>query len=268
LSFLSHLTNLKHLEIQNDDEQRIEQGIINYFFGSLGPLKNIDKLKYLNIDNTVVDFGLEYLPTSLKQIACQTNPELKEVQKNNNSYKKQSLKIVSDVPKNKQDSLLLPTYLPIKLYNIKTNRDEKADEVRKMRKCYGEGEVTLISINTEVKDKNENAERLLSKETIFMFDDELVDGLFQALSAVKNRGRGIPIDGIYSILGLLPYDEKIKVQYKPKICPRCPNQEETKDCTHNKDSKKYPIYTKEELEKNLIDIVKIAIEEGHPEPLT
>ena len=35
----------------------------------------------------------------------------------------------------------------------------------------------------------------------------------EALWAVKDRGRSIPQDGIYSIIGLLPYGEDIKVDY-------------------------------------------------------
>jgi len=37
--------------------------------------------------------------------------------------------------------------------------------------------------------------------------------LSQALKEVKKRGRSVPIDGIYSILGLLPYGEHVKVDY-------------------------------------------------------
>jgi len=34
------------------------------------------------------------------------------------------------------------------------------------------------------------------------------------LRAVKDRGRGIPTDGIYSILGLLPYGNLVDINYK------------------------------------------------------
>ena len=37
--------------------------------------------------------------------------------------------------------------------------------------------------------------------------------LTEALWAVKDRGRALPIDGIYSIIGLLPYGDKVKVDY-------------------------------------------------------
>lgn len=109
-------------------------------------------------------------------------------------------------------------------------------------------------------------EGLLSKQTIFMFDDYLIDGRFmaliwklrqalvhydeckrmgelcwekaatpvgwtywkeeyntrdkvslslnEALWAVKRRERSLPLDGIYSILGLLPYGREMEVDYR------------------------------------------------------
>ncbi|RIA82834.1 hypothetical protein C1645_834754 [Glomus cerebriforme] len=65
-------------------------------------------------------------------------------------------------------------------------------------------------------------------------------GLSDALEAIKDRCRGVSVDGIYSILGLLPYGEEVKPNYKPW-------GEE---------------YTREELEKILLDVVRIAIQKG------
>jgi len=53
------LINLKKLWIGN-----------NQFCGSLEPLKNMNKLEDLNIDNTDLDSGLEYLPNNLKEFWC------------------------------------------------------------------------------------------------------------------------------------------------------------------------------------------------------
>ncbi|KLL04388.1 MAG: hypothetical protein MRERV_24c009 [Mycoplasmataceae bacterium RV_VA103A] len=216
------------------------------------------------------------------------------------------------------------------------DREEKGEEVRKMRKCYGESEVTLISINiknnlsTESKEffivetlkKIVNSEWFkrswtfqegwLSKQTIFMFDDCLIDGrlitqawailqqsgdydpdapnhvgwlyydeyyknlnenvqifitplgwtyckngdslkeqinlgLSQSLEVTKKRGRGIPIDGVYSILGLLPYGKKVKPKYKER--------------GHQ--------YTRLELDEALMELMKASFDEGHyEEPLS
>jgi hypothetical protein len=51
LSFLTHLTNLRELDLST-----------NQFSGSLEPLKNLTKLKELSIAKTNLDSGLEYLP--------------------------------------------------------------------------------------------------------------------------------------------------------------------------------------------------------------
>ena|SRR5436305_8626851 len=64
--------------------------------------------------------------------------------------------------------------------------------------------------------------------------------LGEALAAVNHREQTIPVDGIYSILGLLPYGDKVKVNYKP--------------FGHQ--------YTKEELEKAFSDVIKQAIKSG------
>lgn len=205
------------------------------------------------------------------------------------------------------------------------DREEKAEEVKKMRKCYGDSTVTLVAIHTNLADKKNNLEKILktilrskwfsrswtfqegwlSKQTIFMFDDYLIDGrevakfwitsqpiiteytrtedikkidqgvkkiatplgwsyydgeynpedtvtltLSQALREISNRGRGIPVDGVYSILGLLPYGDKVKVEYKEKV----------QDGDH-------PIYFKEDVEKALLEVMKEAVKAGYGEPL-
>jgi len=68
LSFLSHLVNLRYLFLGNYNEQKINRGIYNRFFGSLEPLKNMNRLELLEIINTDLDSGLEYLPESIKHL--------------------------------------------------------------------------------------------------------------------------------------------------------------------------------------------------------
>ncbi|RHZ37161.1 leucine-rich repeat domain-containing protein [endosymbiont GvMRE of Glomus versiforme] len=79
LSWLSHLVNLKKLELVNWNQEKINQGIYNHFYGSLEPLKNMNKLEELNISNTDIDSGLEHLPDSLKYFKCSADkrPEAK-----------------------------------------------------------------------------------------------------------------------------------------------------------------------------------------------
>ncbi|MCE8167820.1 MAG: HET domain-containing protein [Candidatus Moeniiplasma glomeromycotorum] len=226
------------------------------------------------------------------------------------------------------------------------NLEEKNQEVPKMAQYYDESVLTLISINFKIKDWIDNLyktkskeevtrevmckiiesewftrswtlqEGLLSKQTIFMFDDCLVDGreIAQAfvnfkiplealefkeipirtffglnyydhrlniwpfslptlLKLIKDRERSISADGIYSLLGALPYGDKVEVKYKPRICPECPKNpktnisEEVKDCKHEEKNKKWTTYTKEELEDILLEVMKVGIESGYPEPI-
>ncbi|CAI2161592.1 13873_t:CDS:10 [Funneliformis geosporum] len=69
LSFLNHLVNLKELGVGNfSGKERVEQGIYNHFVGSLELLKNMINLEHLDIRNTDLNSGIEYLPSSLKEL--------------------------------------------------------------------------------------------------------------------------------------------------------------------------------------------------------
>jgi Leucine-rich repeat (LRR) protein len=180
------------------------------------------------------------------------------------------------------------------------DEEEKAGEVKRMRKYYSGSDVTLVSINSNFCEENPKKspplvdvlkkiirsdwfsrswtfqEGWLSKQTVFMFDDGLVDGralaslwalhqpsytgygkynnfnefyegtmkiatplgwvyykkgynaedkvelrLHEALREIKDRKRSIPVDGIYSIIGLLSYvdSELIEVSYQESMTP-------------------------------------------------
>ncbi|RHZ36051.1 hypothetical protein [endosymbiont GvMRE of Glomus versiforme] len=73
LSFLSDFTNLETLYIDTINKQKADRGFYNRLYGSLKPLKNMKKLKILNISNIDIDSGLEYLPESLETFLCNTN---------------------------------------------------------------------------------------------------------------------------------------------------------------------------------------------------
>jgi Leucine-rich repeat (LRR) protein len=223
------------------------------------------------------------------------------------------------------------------------NIEEKNQEVPKMGKYYSNADTVLISINTSAalnESRKEFAmktlkkiinsqwfarswtyqEGILSRQTIFVFDNCLVDGrimsqiwmllqfegeywgrkklnslpevsatplglpyyknnynseekkallrLSFALSSVRNRIRSNPVDGFYSILGLLSYGEEVKVNYKPRMCPECPENREVKGCSHEEKNKQWPIYTKEELEQVLMGIMKLSLEYGYAESLS
>ncbi|WNE40890.1 MAG: hypothetical protein mread185_000347 [Mycoplasmataceae bacterium] len=85
----------------------------------------------------------------------------------------------------------------------------------------------------------------------------------QSLHGVANRQQTVSIDGIYSILGLLPYEiEAEKVRYQPRFCPECPEKKETEDCCHDEEKKTWHFYTKEELKDALLEVVNAAEEKG------
>jgi Leucine-rich repeat (LRR) protein len=76
LSIFSHLVNLRSLLISNDEKEKIEKKIYNRFCGSLEPLKNLSKLEEINVSNTDIDSGFEYLPDSLEELYCSSEERL------------------------------------------------------------------------------------------------------------------------------------------------------------------------------------------------
>jgi serine/threonine protein kinase len=72
LTIFSQMRNLRELAIGNWDKNKINQNIYNHFTGSCEPLKELDKLERLNIDNTDLDSGWEYLPDSLRYFLYDT----------------------------------------------------------------------------------------------------------------------------------------------------------------------------------------------------
>jgi hypothetical protein len=59
--------NLKFLAIGNKGWSRNEkENIYNLFYGSLEPLRNLNKLEFLSINDTDIDSGVEYLPNSIR----------------------------------------------------------------------------------------------------------------------------------------------------------------------------------------------------------
>jgi len=101
LEFLKSVTKLKALSISNNQslspqDLRIltslnelkELDISNCpFEGSLEPLKNLTNLESLNITNTNLSEGLEYLPKNCKKLIC------------NSDYQYKSTKIVKELDK-------------------------------------------------------------------------------------------------------------------------------------------------------------------------
>jgi len=68
LDFLSQFTNLEELYLDNSNEENFCLRTYNHFYGSLRPLQNLTKLKWLSLAKTDIDNGLEYLPISVRKI--------------------------------------------------------------------------------------------------------------------------------------------------------------------------------------------------------
>ena len=74
LSMFSQFTNLKHLGFCNNNQEKVNHGIYNRFYGSLEPLQNLTKLETLDIRNTDINSGLEYLSSdNMRWFGCSAN---------------------------------------------------------------------------------------------------------------------------------------------------------------------------------------------------
>ena len=72
LTIFSQFTNLKGLYIGSNKQDGINQDSYNRWHGSLVPLQKLTKLTWLDISNTDINNGLEYLPDSLAEFYCAT----------------------------------------------------------------------------------------------------------------------------------------------------------------------------------------------------
>jgi len=115
LSCFSKFVNLEGLWIGTDVKDNLEKKSYNRFYGSLKPLQNLTRLKKLQIENTDVDSGLEFLPKSLEKIICWSPSHhedflaknLEESLTNYKSYREEGDEEYYDIVKWRKDNLLL-----------------------------------------------------------------------------------------------------------------------------------------------------------------
>lgn len=114
LAFLSHLINLEWLELQNgnkepiDNSWNIQKGIYNRFYGSLKFLKNMERLRVVDISDTDIDEGLEYLSDSIEIFACKVDRR-----------KDARVKNIHNLLVNKQGKLELDSHSGVKNFSQK-----------------------------------------------------------------------------------------------------------------------------------------------------
>ncbi|CAI2187420.1 20038_t:CDS:10, partial [Funneliformis geosporum] len=225
LSFLKIYVNLEDLRVRN-----------NNFVGSLDCLSDMKKLKELFINDTDIDRGLEYLPKSLNTFFCPSikRPEARVTVKID---KKIDLMTSPLLPPQLIGEISGNKSLRKAVQTCKEAIKDKENEIPKMRQYYSNTELTLIALNDEIGDiSNIDLMDVLRKASYtdvgkynsrsefnrgtkkivtpvgwvyyrdgYSKNDKVEMTLSQALKAIKNRGRGIPIDGIYSILEPIGY---------------------------------------------------------------
>ncbi|CAB4399440.1 unnamed protein product [Rhizophagus irregularis] len=80
---LEPFTNLRYLYLGTSNKDNIQRGIIQ---GSLKPLRNLKNLVKLDIYETDIDSGLEYLPSNLKSIIINRSEPYRKKQKSINCF--------------------------------------------------------------------------------------------------------------------------------------------------------------------------------------
>ncbi|CAI2184375.1 806_t:CDS:2, partial [Funneliformis geosporum] len=149
----------------------------------------------------------------------------------------------------------------------------QGEEVKKQKQYYNSASATLIAIDGSIGEKKGTEADYGANST-----QKVELGLIQALDAVKHRHQTVPVDGLYSILGLLPYGEKVQTNYKGKLCSACKAQEESFYqannqaiiCEHSEELRtKFPNYFIEELKGELSKIMELASANRYPyEPIS
>jgi len=87
----SSFTNLRLLCLGNNNEKKLKNDVLNRFVGSLKPLNNLVKLKYLDISNLSIDSDLEYLPNDIESLICSDTKH--------NRYREKAQEIVEKLKK-------------------------------------------------------------------------------------------------------------------------------------------------------------------------
>ncbi|PKC63325.1 hypothetical protein RhiirA1_463926 [Rhizophagus irregularis] len=149
LLYLDYCKNLKELTCsrinltildlkQNNELERLNcynnltKGSYNQFYGSLKPLENLSKLKELNISNTDIDSGLEFLSESIEIFRCSTDYYKAKSYKQKLQYESQELKTqLMELKQKKEDSdrnLLNLEMIAEIYYQYKLNLQEQLDQ--------------------------------------------------------------------------------------------------------------------------------------------
>jgi hypothetical protein len=182
LSLFSHLVNCETLDISN-----------NPWTGSLAPLKHSTKLKELNISQTNIDSGLEYLPTSLEKFYCQNTPLKRELKNYNGDWK-----LAREFLKKEQQIISLKTeqtkfaqqkdtidYLQARIAELLTLNKQKSERIfQALSRLLPEKELLRELIQTHLA-----LVRYKSQATAAIDYDEIIDEYEERTRTIKQQLR-------------------------------------------------------------------------------
>ncbi|GBB99326.1 hypothetical protein RclHR1_03490008 [Rhizophagus clarus] len=156
LEFLEPFIKLRYLFLGTNNKENIQRGIYNRFQGSLKPLRKMEELRKINIHETDIDSGLEYLPSSLISIIItdHSEPYRKEAKVN------QLFSCLK--PYRKEDYPMLvhePDY--IIYYDLQEWRKDNIELVNKVK-----NEITSEVLLNEAKEQISQLQTKLAEEKI------------------------------------------------------------------------------------------------------
>jgi Leucine-rich repeat (LRR) protein len=168
LSMFSNFSNLEVLIIGSDNDKKH-----NNFVGSLQPLQNLSNLQELDISNTDIDSGLNYLPASLVSIHCCND------KRSNLVFSSSSIIIEALKPYNFQISRWRqdhdPNYVSIQLLHLQLK--EKEEENKLLKKDLEETQQALAQISEELcgKETQEKGTQTTEEtELVRKFEEEKI----------------------------------------------------------------------------------------------
>ncbi|CAG8579840.1 9238_t:CDS:2 [Rhizophagus irregularis] len=153
LEFLEPFTNLSHLYLGTSNKELIQRGIYNRFQGSLKPLRNLKNLVKLDIYETDIDSGLEYLPSNLKSIIIdRSEPYRKEAKVN---------QLFSNLRPYRKESFSMKVFEPdfIEFYDLQEWRKANEKLIKKVKE-----EITSEVLLKEAKEQISQLQKELVEE--------------------------------------------------------------------------------------------------------
>ncbi|CAI2170039.1 14127_t:CDS:2 [Funneliformis geosporum] len=180
LTMFSELVNLKELHIGNVDNDK-EGDVYNRFHGSLEPLKDLNNLENLSINNTDVDSGLEHLPTSVKILRCladKPNVKVKSLNMQLENFVFDVKDVIQELASNEKEYLKFQQVelekeekdLRARQEEIKLEKSRLEQEVKILRQQVESLKTDLVRINAIYQSNEKKIYEMESKLATFTAD--------------------------------------------------------------------------------------------------